>query len=324
MADEPVRASERLKAIAAHAVHGAVSAEKVRAALATKLVGIGLALICFAGGLDYFSQSGEDMSKAVAGFARAEGQGALVDDLQKVGGRWSAFKATFVAMLPNTVREYLVWLSLIPGAVVFAWGLRLKLGDGTRAERGRALWDLGRIVLGPGLLGVVASVMVAVQSFPVLRRTTSGFIDKVRNGALTFDDVSALTAKYHAWTWAQIGPVLVLGLGLVALAVVLTIVGRGRIVADLLRRTAWSGSVLSLSYYAGVTAVAVASYGAALNHVTWPWKVRTTTFLLTLGFMALGAGIAWTGRALMRPVAEETPPAEPDAEEKKSKKKKKA
>lgn len=318
MADEPsVRASERLKAIAQHAV----SAEKVRAALATKLVAVGLALICFAGGLDYFSQ-GEEMNKTLAGIARDTGQGDLVADLEKVGGRWSAFKATVIAMLPDTLREYVVLLSLLPGMGVFAWGLRLKVGSGSREERGRTLWDLGRIVIGPGLIGALAFSVRAIKDFPVLRRTTSGFVDKIKNGTLTGADVGALTAKYHGWTWAEVGPVLVLGLLLCATAFVLGRLRRGGVAVDVVRRSAWSGAALSLGYYGSVTAVAVASYGAGLPVVTWPWKVRATTFLLTLGLMSVGGGIAWTGRALLRRPAE---PAEGEAaaaaEEKGEKKK---
>lgn len=316
MAEEPsIRASERLRAIAQHAV----SKEKVRAALATKLVAIGLALVCFAGGLDYFSH-GDDVSKAITGIARDSGQGQLVDDLEKVGGRWNAVKAAMIAALPDTAREYVVVISLLPGIAVFLWGLRMKLGAGTREERGRTLWDLGRIVLGPGFVGALVFLVRAVREFPVLRRTTSGFVDKVRNGTFTWSDVGELTVKYHAWTWAQVGAVLVLGLTLCALAFVLGRLKRGGAAADVVRRSAWSGGLLSLGYYGSVTAVAVASYGAGLPVVTWPWKVRATTFLLTLGLMALGAGIAWTGRVLMRPEQAPAPEPEPAEEKKKAKK----
>ncbi len=309
MSDESVRnrASERLKAIASQAVNR----EKVRAALATKLVALGLTLVCFAGGLDYFSQS-EAVAKALAGLARDSGQGQLVDDLQKVGGVLEAWKHALVAALPDTAHEWVVLVALAGGVGVLGWGLRIKLGSGTPSERGRAMWDVGRIVLGPGLVGALAYLVVSVRGFPVLRRTTSSFVDKLKAGALSWSDVAALGAKYHGWTWHEVGPVLVVGLASLVGAVALLALERrraerARVVVAVLRRTCTAAAALALTFYAGVTAVAVASYGAALPVVTWPWKVRPATFLLTLGLMALGAGVAWTGRRLMR--ADATPPA---------------
>lgn len=309
MEGEPVRnrASERLKAIASQAVNR----DKVRAALATKLVALGLTLVCFAGGLDYFSQS-EAVAQALAGLARDSGQGALVDDLQKVGGLLESWKRAVIASIPDSGREWLVLLALVGGVSVLAWGLRIKLGSGTPAERGRAMWDVGRIILGPGFVGAMAYVVVSVRGFPVLRRTTSSFVGKVQAGTLSWGDVAALTAKYHGWTWHEVGPVLVLGVLGVITAIVLGLVERrraerGKEAVALLRRACWSAAAMALTYYAGVTAVAVASYGAGLPVVTWPWKVRPATFLLTLALMALGASVAWTGRRLLRTAA--TPPA---------------
>lgn len=305
---DPVRnrASERLKAIASQAVNR----DKVRAALATKLVAFGLTLVCFAGGLDYFSQS-EAVTQALAGLARDSGQGALVDDLQKVGGLLEAWKRAVLASVPDTGREWVVLLALLAGLGVLVWGLRIKLGSGTPAERGRAMWDVGRIILGPGLVGAIAYVVVSVRGFPVLRRTTSSFVDKVRAGTLSWGDVGALTAKYHGWTWHEVGPVLVLGiLGVVAGVVLWQVerrrAERGKEAVAVLRRACWAAAAMGLTYYAGVTAVAVASYGAGLPVVTWPWKVRPATFLLTLALMAVGASVAWTGRRLLRAA---TPPA---------------
>lgn len=308
MGDEPVhqRASERLKAIAGLAVSG----DKVRAAFATKLVAAGLALVCFAGGLDYFSH-GEDVQRALAGFARDSGQGAIVDDLAKVEGQMSAWKRAALAFLPTTAPQWVVLVATLPGVCLLAWGLRMKLGSGTQAERASALWDLGRIVLGPGVIGAVAYLLVSLRGFPVLRRTTSSFVGKVRDGALTWSDVASLGAKYHGWTWAEVGSVLVLGVASIVLAIVLGRVSARlnrredasdhamrRTTLDVTRRVAWSIGALALFYYAGVTLVATASYGAGLPVVTWPWKVRPATFLLTLALMGLGAGVAWTGRAL--------------------------
>lgn len=305
MDDESVRrrASERLKAIASQAV----SREKVRAALATKLVALGLTLLCFAGGLDYFSQS-EAVTKALAGLARDSGQADLLEDLEKVGGTLEAWKRAALEALPDTAREWAVLVTLVGGAVALAWGLRLELGSGTPAERGRAMWDVGRVVLGPGVVGGLAYAFVSFRGFPVLRRTTSGFVDKLRAGALSWGDVGALTVKYHGWTWHEVGPVLVVGVTSVAAALTLGVVERRRAerareAVALVRRACWALALLALTYYAAVTAVAVASYGAGLPVVTWPWKVRPATFLLTLTLMSLGAGIAWTGRRLMRAAA---------------------
>lgn len=308
MGDESVRqrASERLRSIAGLAV----SPDTVRAAFATKLVAAGLALVCFAGGLDYFSH-GEEVQRAIAGLARDSGQGQLVDDLARVEGQWATWKRAALAFLPTTAPQWAVFVATLPGICLLAWGLRMKLGSGTQTERASALWDLGRIVLGPGLVGALAYFVVALRGFPVLRRTTSSFVGKVYDGALTRDDVLSLGAKYHGWTWAEVGPVLVLGLSAVVLAIVLGRVSAllnrredasdhamRRTTLDVTRRVAWSVGALALLYYAGVTLVATASYGAGLPVVTWPWKVRPATFLLTLGLMGLGAGIAWTGRAL--------------------------
>ena len=164
------------------------------------------------------------------------------------------------------------------------------------------------------MIGAIAYLVVSVRGFPVLRRTTSSFVDKVRAGALSWGDVGALTLKYHGWTWHEVGPVLVLGLLTLVAAIGLSALERRRVerareAVAMLRRACWAGAGLSLTYYAGVTAVAVASYGAALPVVTWPWKVRPATFLLTLALMAVGAGVAWTGRRLMREVTAPTPPA---------------
>lgn len=333
--DEPVRnrASERLKAIASQAVSQTVNSQKVRSALATKFVALGLTLLCFAGGLDYFSQ-GDAVHAALAGLARDSGQGALVDDLERVSGRLATWKDALVAAFPDTVREWVVLVALLAGVGVLAWGLRIKLGTGTPAERGRAMWDVGRIVLGPGLVGAAAYLVVSLRGFPVLRRTTSSFVDKVDAGALSWDDVAALTAKYHGWTWHEVGPVLVLGLAGVAAASLLGLLERWRRSSGasaspsasgprraerargalaVVRRGCWAGGALALGYYAAVTAVAVASYGAALPVVTWPWKVRPATFVLTLGLMSVGAAVAWTGRLLLREAAAAdggaTPPA---------------
>jgi hypothetical protein len=303
--DDPlrVRASERLRAIASQAV----SRDALRAAFATRCVAIGLALLCFAGGLDYFSH-GEDVHRALKGIARAEGGGAVVDEVERVGGQVGAWKAAALAMVPDTVREYVVFAALLPGLAALAWGLRLKLGGDGDDERGRALWDIGRIILGPGVVGAVAHLVVTLQGFPMLRRTTSGFVDKLRQGSFSGGDVWALTVKYHGWTWNEIGAVLALGLALVAATLALAPISRGRVSLGVLRRTSFSGALYAIFYYGAVTTVAVASYGAALPVVTWPWKVRPGTFLLTLGLMALGTGIAWTGRALMqRARAAETP-----------------
>jgi hypothetical protein len=218
MGDEPIqqRASERLRAIAGLAVNK----DTVRAAFATKLVAVGLALVCFAGGLDYFSH-GEEVRRALAGIARDSGQGAIVDDLAKVEGQMSTWKRAALAFLPTTAPQWVVLISTLPGVCLLAWGLRLKLGSGTQAERASALWDLGRIVLGPGVIGAVAYLLASMHGFPVLRRTTSSFVGKVRDGALTSSDVLSLGAKYHGWTWAEVGPVLVLGLLSIVLAIVL-------------------------------------------------------------------------------------------------------
>lgn len=296
MSDESVRhtASQRFKAIAAQAV----TKERVRSVLATRLVAIGLALVCFAGGLDYFTH-GEDVHKAVAGLARDSGQGELVDDLERAGARVGAWKAAALELVPDTLQEYVVLCTAAAGLVLLGWGLRAKLGAGSRAERGRAMWDLGRIILGPGVVGALAYLVVALRGFPVIRRTTGAFVDKVRAGAFGWGDVGALTVKYHAWVWHEVGPVLVLGLtGVVAAVVVRR--GRGRPAVDVLRRACLAGGLLALLYYACVTALAVASYGAALPATTWPWKVRPATFLLTLTVMSLGVGLAWTGLAAMR------------------------
>lgn len=307
MDDEPVRhrASERLKAIAAQAVNR----DKVRAALATKLVAVGLTLLCFAGGLDYFSQS-EAVTQALAGLARDSGQSALVDEYQKVSGVLESWKHAIMEAVPDTGHEWVVLVALVVGVGVLTWGLRIKLGSGTLAERGQAMWDVGRIVLGPGVVGSIAYLVVSVRGFPVLRRTTSGFVDKVRSGTLTWSDVGALTAKYHGWTWHEVGTVLVLGvLGLIA-AVGLFVLERRRAerareLVAVLRRACAAATTLALLYYAAVTAVAVASYGAALPVVTWPWKVRPAPFLLTLWLMSVGVALAWSGRRMMKRAAAE-------------------
>lgn len=315
MGDESVRqrASERLRSIAGLAV----SHDTMRAALATKLVAAGLALVCFAGGVDYFSH-GEEVQRALAGLARDSGQGAIVDDLARVDSQMAAWKRAALAFLPRTAPQWMVLVATLPGVLMLAWGLRMKLGSGTQAERASALWDLGRIILGPGLIGAVAYFVVSLHGFPVLRRTTSSFVRKVHDGAFTADDVLSLGVKYHGWTWAEVGPVLVLGLTSVVVAFVLGRVSARlnrredaadhamrRTTLDVVRRVCWSVGVLALLYYAGVTIVATASYGAGLPVVTWPWKVRPATFLLTLALMGLGAGIAWTGRALRPRVAAE-------------------
>jgi hypothetical protein len=299
------RASERLRAIAQLAVQQGVqkvvNKETVRAAFATKLVAIGLTLLCFAGGADYFSH-GDEVHAAIAGLARAEGQGAMVDRWDAVGGVLDAWQRAALSLVPTSRTEALATAALVAGLAALAWGIKLKLGGNSEAERGRTLWDLGVMILGPGLVGAAAHLVVTVQGFPVLRRTTAGFVAKVREGGLSAGDVASLAVHYHAWTWARVGPVLVLGLLVPAAAIAAGRVPklRGRTPVDVGRRAGLVFGTLALTYYACVTAVAVASYGAGLPVVTWPWLVRPGMFLLTLGLMGLGGGVAWTGLALLR------------------------
>ncbi len=278
----------------------ALTSDAVKAAFATKLVAAGLGLVACAAGVDYFV-GGADMQRAFEQVASEAGATGVASTVH-VGGAWlSAAKAWAVAQLPDTPREVGVWLATVGGLVLLAWGLHLKV---RAPDRGRAVRDLGWVILGPGLLGCALFAISSWHGVAAIRVPMRGFWDKVRGGQLDRAAVGEFTLRYGPWVWHSIGPLLVLAIGLAVAAIALrprpderaTL----RVGKDVGRRTAAWASGLLLAYYLCVTVVTVSTYGAGLPALTWPWKVRPLASLGTLLFMAVGGGLVRTGRVLLR------------------------
>lgn len=301
-----LRTTDRLKALTSQAL----SRDAVASALATKLIGGGLGLVAFAAGVDYF---GAGVQKTVEQLAADAGATGVAETVHQVDGWLAAIKAWVLAQLPDTPREVALTLASAGGVALLGWGLVLKL---RAPDRGRAVRDVGHVLLGPGLLGALLFALRSWHEVAALRIPARGFVDKLRAGTIGGADVWAFTLRYGPWAWHAIAPVLVLGLLLVAVALALRPRPEERaalrIGRDVVRRTAAWGGGLALGFYALVTAVAVITYGSGITCLTWPWKVKPWASLATLGFMALGAGLVRTGRVLMREHAALGPATGPD------------
>lgn len=292
------RAKEKLRTRARQAL----SRENVRAALATKLVAVGLCLVCLAGGIDYFSSS-EAIHHAVEGVAREAGQPSVATALEDVDEQVDDLKARAVSSLPEHVRDHLAAAALVLGVVAIGAGLRTKL-RAAGEERGRVLRDVGRLIAGPGVVGIVAFVAISWHGAPVLRNATASFGRRVRDG-ISAGEILELAGRYALWAWTEVGGVLLLGIAF-ALAAVGGHYARERagerwtLPLDVARRTAAWASALALGFYVCATLIAIVSYGGALRVVAWPWKTKPLAFLVALAFMAFGIGLAHAGTAEMR------------------------
>ena len=133
-----------------------------------------MALVCLAGGIDYFENSAA-IQEAVGGLATSQGQGEVVETLDEVGGQVDTLKTDAMEAVPESVRDYLAPGTAVLGLAFLVWGVRVK----TRVpglERGRGLRDVGRVMLGPGALGVCLFLVITWQGAAGLRTATSSFV----------------------------------------------------------------------------------------------------------------------------------------------------
>lgn len=294
--DERMRASQRLIALG----RKVASADRVKSALGTKLIASGLALLCLAGGIDYFGPSPETQ-QALLDMTRDSGQGGLVETYQQVGGTMDELKKEAIDHVPVTVRDYLALVTLGVGLLLLAFGLRVKAraaGD----ERGRTIRDVGRVILGPGLGGAALFLVATWQRSPQLRASVGGFWSDLREGRMEQGELWTRTLKFAPWAWQGAGEALLLGLLLLAIWIGFIVFAPARpgLFGQIVRRTAGSGAMFCVVCYLGITLVTVASSGTGLPHLVWHWKVNPTASAITLGFMALGAGLSRAGSAQLR------------------------
>ncbi len=295
----------RISARLGSAVLEAAAAERAQSLFGTKLIAAGLALVAVAGGLDYF-QHQKAIYQVLGDVANDAGQGDVVTTLQGVNQQVDALKLQALAHLPKGVRDHLAGAALALGAVLLTVGTRIKL----RFARGQLVRDIGRVIAGPGFLGVVAFALISWRGVAVLRATTLTFTTRLREGQLSWSDLKAFTVQYGPWAWEPVGAVLLLGVLLLAASAAVRFawvrrIKRAPLLGEVLQRSTFWGGVLAVSFYLAATVISIVSYGGALRLLAWPWKTNRGAFLVTLAFMALGLGLARTGTNMMKREAAE-------------------
>src|SRR5204862_4238323 len=115
-------ASDRITA----AAREVLSSKNVKAALANKLIALGLALIFFAAGVDYFSHE-DDIHKAIAGFAHDAGQHEFAEAVETFDKTMDDVKAGTVERLPLSVRDHLAGAAIALGVLAMGAGVWMKL-----------------------------------------------------------------------------------------------------------------------------------------------------------------------------------------------------
>jgi hypothetical protein len=293
--EEKRTTSERLKTAAIEAV----SPENVKAALANKLLAIGLMLVCLACGIDYFNND-DRVHGAVKSVAIDAGADQVAEAVDSVDKSVDDMKENALEKLPAPIRDNLPIGAFLVGAVSLGAGFRLKVVAAGK-EQGRVLRDVGWAVAAPGIVGVLVFAVTTWRKASVLRNTTRTFFA----GDKSWSTLADLGAHYAPWAWEHAGGVLVIGLVCVAAALGFWL-GRAKleprlgIATAILRRTATGAAALALGFYLLATLVAIVSYGGALPIIVWPWKVDTLAFLIGLFFMAGGLALARTGTLELR------------------------
>lgn len=289
-------ATQRLKDLTSQAL----SRDAVRSAFGTKLVAGGLGLCGCAAGVDYFA-TGDEVQKAIGKLAAGSSAAAVADTVMTVGAWLSAAKAWVAARLPDTPQEVVAALASLLGALLLAWGLALKVRT-PGVDRGRGLRDVGSVLLGPGVVGLVLFGFKSWAGVPALRVASRSFVEAWQDGRTTWKGLFDYIVRYTPWAWREVGAVLLLGLALLVAWIVGLAVTRGRersLMAQLATRAAGAGAALCLTYFAIASAIAVMTYGGGLACVVWAWKVKPMAFLATVGFMALGVALRRTGKAVL-------------------------
>lgn len=302
------RATQKISA----KIKQAATAENAQNVLGTKFLAGGMALVALAGGLDYFKHA-DDIYKAVGGIAVDAGQGDVVNAVEGVSSEFEHLKLAVLEHLPPAIHDHLAGAALALGVVLIVTGARIKL----KFARGQLVRDLGRIIAGPGFVGIVAFTIISWRGAMVLRTTTRAFTAKLWGGTLGWPDLKGYIANYAPWAWGEVGAVLVLGVVLVLLSIGLTVGWRRflgeryELLGGILRRSSLFGGLLAVAFYVAASAIAVMSYGGALRVLCWPWKTNRGAFLVTLAFMALGLGMARTGSVMMKREGEPSPEPAP-------------
>lgn len=291
--------TDRLKAAAVDAV----SPEKVKAALAFKLISIGLLLIALAGGVDYFAKD-DQIHKALSGLARDADAVQVANAVDEVDSQVDQAKQDFVDRLPAPVRNNLPWIMLVLGGASLAFGLRMRI-NAAGENKGTVVRDVGRMIAAPGLMGIVAFVGISWHGALVVRSALGSFGRKLYHGEMTRGELWDFTTNYVPWAWNDVGAVLLIGVAAIALGFG-TWIGRRKapekfhLPLDVFRRTALFAGTLCVAYFVACAAVAIASYGGALRVVAWPWKLEPGGFLVTLTLMAFGLALSRTGTVWQR------------------------
>ncbi|MBI3725411.1 hypothetical protein HY251_15880 [bacterium] len=302
------RASGKLKAAAS----ATLTRENAKKALSTKLVAVGLAAIFFATGVDYFENE-DKVHRVLATAAHDAGQHEVAGVIEVVDESMDHLKGGALAAIPPAVREHLAGAALALGLLSLASGVRMKV-RASSGKHGRVMRDMGGAIAGPGLIAVILYVYVSWRGAIVIRSAMGSFFGHVFRGELSGPDVKELTFRYAPWAWQEVGGVLLIGLAFAAFSGALRLVERRiaprtRLDLEVTRRTATAAAVLSLSYYACATLVAVTSLGGALRVIAWPWKIDAPAFLVTLALMSFGIGLGRAGALLHRREEGEKPPA---------------
>jgi MFS family permease len=305
------RASDRLKTTATTAASAiqvqikataqqALSKENAKAALATKLVAVGLTAICLSAGIDYFSHD-DDVHRAIAVAAHDAGFVRTAAAIEWADGVANEWKLGAFAAIPQPVRDHFAAAAFLAGAIAFGFGLRMKV-RASPGRRGIILRDVGGIIAAPGLvmLGVFTYMSYRAAQALVTNGFGSVFVG-LSKGEVTLGE---LIVHYGPWAWLDVGGVLLLGIAWGALGAAGPAALRKwaprfappeGVALDSARRTLFAGAALSLGYYLLATLASIGSYGGALRVIAWPWKTDPGAFLAALGLMALGLGLLWAG-----------------------------
>ena len=309
--DKAAAAEDELNVSAAHRISGrlkqAVNAERTRSLFGTKLIAVGLTLVCLAGGVDYFEHA-DQIKLVLTGVARDAGRLDLATAVENVDKNVSDMKRAAFLSLPGVVQRWLAEATFAVGLLVLAGGVLVKLQAGAGDRRPQVIRDVGRVIASPGFVGLFFFAIITWRGAVKVRVSTASFLGKITGGTLTFGELWDLTKSYAPWAWAEVRIVLLMGALLLALSITLHVTRwrlktpdqRVRLPLGVIDRSAFWGAILCFAYYVLATGITVMTYGSGLYVVTWPWKINPSTFLVALLFMAFGLGLARTGTAEMK------------------------
>ncbi len=293
------RASERLKA----AARETLTKEKARAAFANHLVAAGLAATFLAAGVDYFKKE-DQIHGALAAIARDAGRLEVAQAIDAIDQTFDGWKNASLSQLPPAIGDHLALVTLLLGLGAISAGLVVKLKVAGE-HRGQVARDFGRAIAGPGFLGIALFVFVTWRTSSLMKNVLAGFCQKLFAGELSGTDAWELVSKYAPWAWEDAGGVLLIGLAL-GTGSLFARWGEGRapeslrLAVEVVRRALGWGALYALAFYALATFVAIATYGAGLRVLCWPWKIDPGAFLVGLALMGIGSGLARAGTRLLR------------------------